>query len=87
MRNIDLSPAPLKESERLQREAFEFGAKFAAEEDGDTFWIGCSDFTTNRASFWIIEVARRVAASADTNADAKARKCCADTTLKSACKI
>lgn len=39
-------------------------AEFCAEENTDTFSIGCSDFEINRAFVWTIEAARCLAAGA-----------------------
>jgi len=48
--------------ERLQREATAYALKkFNAEENERVFWIGCSDFSTNRAFIWTIEAARALA--------------------------
>jgi hypothetical protein len=42
--------------------------KFSAEEDERTFWIGCSNFTTNRAFVCTIEAARLLAGGGDAAA-------------------
>jgi hypothetical protein len=60
--NILLEPAELCDPDRLWREATEYALQFSAEEDGHSFWIGCSDFRTNRAFAWSIEAARLLAA-------------------------
>jgi hypothetical protein len=51
----------LRDPERLQAEATDYAISFLKEEDGDCFWVGCSDFRTNRAFFWAIETARLLA--------------------------
>jgi hypothetical protein len=51
------SPNP----ECLAREATAYAIAFNKEEDSNQFWIGCSDFTTNRAFVRTIEAARQLA--------------------------
>ena len=60
--NIQLSFAELQDPDRLWREATEYAQQFSVEEDGHSFWIGCSDFRTNKAFVWSIEAARLLAA-------------------------
>jgi hypothetical protein len=43
---------------------------FYKEEDTRQFWIGCSNYTTNRAFIWTIEAARVLASGTDGNATA-----------------
>jgi hypothetical protein len=62
--NIQLMPDDLHDPARLDEEATLYADKFASEEDTLQFWIGCSDFETNRAFIWTIEAAR-VLASGD----------------------
>jgi hypothetical protein len=38
-----------------------YALRFNEEENGLTFSIGCSDFSTNRAFIWAIEAARALA--------------------------
>ena len=45
----------------MQREATAYALRFNEEENGLSFWIGCSDFITNRAFIWTIEAARAMA--------------------------
>jgi hypothetical protein len=59
--NILLTPKQCGDIERLRREAVAYALGFSAEEDERTFWIGCSDFETNRAFVWTIEAARLLA--------------------------
>jgi hypothetical protein len=61
MGNVTLSAARLKDPRQLHREAVEYAIKFQEEEDCDKFWVGCSNFTTNRAFVLPIEVARLLA--------------------------
>jgi len=61
MGHVDLSPAQLKDSARLDDAALRYAAKFRAEEDSRKFWIGCSEFATNRAFMFTIEAARALA--------------------------
>lgn len=63
--NISLSTEELRDPARLYQEAFEYALKFAAEENGLTFCIGCSNFATNRAFVWTIEAARLLASGDD----------------------
>jgi hypothetical protein len=55
---IRLSESELRDVLRLRREAMEYASKFIAEEDGQTFMIGLSDFASNRAMVFLIEAAR-----------------------------
>lgn len=55
--NNTLSAAQLKDDRQLHREAVEYALKFCREEDSHKFWIGYSNFTTNRASVLCIEAA------------------------------
>src|SRR5262245_31327459 len=59
--NIMLSEKELADEARLELEASSYAIKFMKEEDDDEFFIGCSDFTTNRAFVWTIEAARLLA--------------------------
>ena len=58
---IMLSTEQLKDRERLYLEAVKYALKFNREEDTDSFWIGCSDYDTNRAFVLCIEAARLLA--------------------------
>jgi hypothetical protein len=60
--NIQLTPTELHDPDRLWLEATGYALHFSAEEDGHSFWIGCSDFRTNKAFMWSIEAARLLAA-------------------------
>jgi hypothetical protein len=61
MGNIHLSREELADRDRLYREAVEYAIGFRKEEDGHEFWVGCSDYETNRAFMLAIEVARLLA--------------------------
>jgi len=50
--HVSLTRKQLADPERLGREATAYALKFNEEENGLTFWIGCSDFRTNRAFIW-----------------------------------
>jgi len=63
--NIQLTLDQARDRERLHREAMQYARQFDGEEDGDTFYIGCSDFMTNRAFVWTIEAARQLAQGSD----------------------
>jgi len=60
--NILLSAKELRDPTQLDTEATTYAEDFCAEEDTDSFNIGCSDFETNRAFVWTIEAARCLAA-------------------------
>jgi hypothetical protein len=62
--NIYLSARELRDPVRLDEEAAGYAEEFYAEEDTDTFFVGCSDFETNQAFVWTIEAARCLAAGA-----------------------
>ena len=53
------------DEERLYREAAEYALKFNREEDGRSFRIGCSNYSTNRAYVLSIEAARLLASGRD----------------------
>ena len=53
------------DEERLYREAAEYALKFNREEDGRSFRIGCSNYSTNRAYVLSIEAARLLASGSD----------------------
>lgn len=64
--NIQLTLEQVRDDYRLQREAVAYALEFDKEEDTNSFWIGCSDYKTNRAFVWSIEAARLLA-SGDTD--------------------
>ena len=53
------------DEERLYREAAEYAVKFNREEDGRSFRIGCSNYSTNRAYVLSVEAARLLASGSD----------------------
>ena len=59
--NIQLSREQFEDRGRLYMEAVEYALKFNREEDSNRFWIGCSDYATNRAFVLCIEAARLLA--------------------------
>jgi hypothetical protein len=65
MGNILLSKQELADPNRLEQEATAYALSFDKEEDTRQFWIGCSDFETNRAFIWTIEAARQLAGGED----------------------
>jgi hypothetical protein len=65
--NIQLSLEQVKDPARLHRESVQYAVQFLAEEDRDSFWIGCSDFRTNKAFMWTIEAARQLASGSSGN--------------------
>jgi hypothetical protein len=66
--NIQLSPDQFKARDRLYREAVKYAVDFYREEDSLSFWIGCSNFNTNRAFVLSIEAARLLAGCGETHA-------------------
>jgi hypothetical protein len=62
---IQLELAELRDPHRLQVEAGQYALQFSAEEDHNSFWIGCSDFRTNKAFVWTIEAARLLASGVE----------------------
>jgi hypothetical protein len=68
--HVLLSRAQLRDRKRLENEAFDYVLKFDKEEDTRSFWIGTSNFSTNRAFVWIIEAARQLAGGEEGNATA-----------------
>jgi hypothetical protein len=73
--HILLEPAEPRDPDRLQAEATEYAIRFLKEEDTDSFWIGCSDFRTNKAFCWAIEAAR-VLASGDEGRETALKLLC-----------
>jgi hypothetical protein len=65
MGHTHLTKEQAADPDRLDREASEYAHKFNEEENTRTFWIGCSNFQTNRAFIWTIEAARALAGGAD----------------------
>ena len=63
--NIQLSLEQCRDRERLDREAATYALRFNREEDSLSFWIGCSNYTTNRAFVLSIEAARLLASGSD----------------------
>jgi hypothetical protein len=61
--NILLSGQELRNSTRLQQEASTYANQFMQEENSHKFWIGVSDFPTNRAFAYTIEAARALCGS------------------------
>lgn len=68
--NIQLSLEECQDQGRLRQEARDYALRFNAEEDKNEFWIGCSDYRTNRAFVWTIEAARCLAGGDFGNATA-----------------
>jgi hypothetical protein len=68
--NISLTDAELADQQRLAGEATTYAVRFGREDDACAFWIGCSNFRTNRAFVWAIEAARQLASGSDGEATA-----------------
>ena len=58
MGTIELTDEELRDPLRLQHEAHRYAVAFIREEDSLQFFIGCSNFETNRALVYTIEAAR-----------------------------
>jgi hypothetical protein len=56
--SVHLSADELKDPHVLDVEARKYAAQFIKEEDGLQFFIGCSNYRTNRALVYTIEAAR-----------------------------
>lgn len=67
MGSIDLTKDQVADGGRLHREARRYAAEFIKEEDTRTFNIGCADYRTLQAFFWLIEAARLLASGRDGN--------------------
>lgn len=57
----DLSSEELNDPAILKTEARKYAERFGREEDTDHFFIGCSNWDTNRAFVLVIEAARLLA--------------------------
>jgi hypothetical protein len=56
--SVDLSPAQLRSKNILRAEAERYADKFIGEENACEFWIGISNFASNRALVYTVEAAR-----------------------------
>jgi hypothetical protein len=56
--NITLSKEQIADPVRLRNESVTYATEFADEDDAMEFWVGCSNFETNRALVYAIEAAR-----------------------------
>jgi hypothetical protein len=61
--NTVLTSEELGDREILKEEAARYAEKFLAQENTAQFWIGVSDFSTNRALVYVIEAARCLCAA------------------------
>jgi hypothetical protein len=61
MGSIFLSEREAADPARLHSEAAQYASDFLREEGEGKFFIGCSDFNTNRAFVWTIEAVRLLA--------------------------
>jgi hypothetical protein len=59
--HVYLTKAELRDRRQLEKEAATYAVGFSKEEDTLKFYIGCSNFRTNRAFIWAIEAARNLA--------------------------
>ena len=64
---ITISNDELSDPARLATEAETYARRFIAEEDTLSFWIGCSNYSTNRAFVFTIEAARSLSGAADND--------------------
>jgi hypothetical protein len=58
MGNIQLTDEELSDGERLEAEAKNYAEAFIAEENHCRFWVGVSNYRTNRGFVYTIEAAR-----------------------------
>lgn len=65
--SIELTREQFNDEGRLYQEAVKYAAAFNREEDSDTFYIGCSNWETDRAFILSIEAARLLASGDDGN--------------------
>lgn len=64
--HIQLTEEQLRDPERLCREACDYALRFHEIEDHDkAHWVGCSNYSTNRAFVLCIEAARLLAGGHD----------------------
>jgi hypothetical protein len=68
--HVYLTKAELRDRKRLEKEAVTYAVGFSNEEDTLKFYIGCSNFRTNKAFIWAIEAARQLAGGDEGNATA-----------------
>jgi hypothetical protein len=59
--HVYLTRAELRDPKQLEEEAVTYAVGFSNEEDTLKFYIGCTNFSTNRAFVWAIEAARNLA--------------------------
>lgn len=83
--SIYLSKEQLEDQHRLDLEAVKYAVAFEREEDSNSFFIGCSDYRTNRAFILCIEAARQLASGFDGNPCALKLLNLAITEIKKAC--
>jgi hypothetical protein len=84
--NIQLSDDEFRDPSRLYLEAVKYAVTFCREEDGDRFYIGCSNFSTNRAFILLIEAARLLAGGNEGNSYALQMLRLASAEIKAAAK-
>jgi hypothetical protein len=68
--NIQLTKDEIADEDRLYCEAVKYAAQFSLEEDRHAFWVGCSNYSTNRAFVLAIEAARSLAGGSEFNKQA-----------------
>ncbi len=83
---IMLSDEQLADADRLYLEAVKYAVTFCREEDSNRFYIGCSNFSTNRAFILSIEAARLLASGNEGNSYALQMLRLASTEIKAAAK-
>ncbi len=65
MGHVTLTKEQSKDDARLAQEARAYAERFNAEENTRAFFIGCSNFDTNKALIWTIEAARALCGGND----------------------
>ncbi len=63
--HIQLSKSEFMDEDRLYREAIEYGIKFLNDDERQEFYVGSTNWETNRASVLVIEAARLLAGGFD----------------------
>jgi hypothetical protein len=63
--SVLLTRKQLRDPGRLEKEALDYVKGFVAQEDTHSFWVGCTNFETNRATIYAIEAARCLCGGAD----------------------
>jgi hypothetical protein len=63
--HVLLTEDEVKDPDRLEEEAWKYAKEFAAEDDSRRFNIGCTNYSTNKATVYTIEAARSLCGGAN----------------------